>query len=59
MTQDAYTPYAEIDLPISSAEDMFVAPDGIIYIADTGNNLGLSISPILATTGSLSFKISK
>ncbi len=38
MTQDAYIPYAEIDLPISNAEDMFVTPDGTIYIADTGNN---------------------
>ncbi len=37
MTQDAYTPIAEIDLPISAAEDMFVAPDGFIYIADTGH----------------------
>ncbi|NUM46184.1 MAG: YIP1 family protein [Anaerolineales bacterium] len=37
MTQDAYTPQAEIGLPISEAEDMFVTPDGTIYIADTGN----------------------
>lgn len=37
MTQDAYTPSAEIDLPISSAEDMFITPDGFMYIADTGN----------------------
>jgi len=37
MTQDAYTPFAEVDLPISAAEDMFIAPDGRIYIADTGN----------------------
>jgi tetratricopeptide (TPR) repeat protein len=37
MTQDAYSPYGEIDLPISSAEDMFVTADGLIYIADTGN----------------------
>lgn len=37
MTQDAYTPFAEIDLPISGAEDMFITPDGTIYIADTGN----------------------
>jgi tetratricopeptide (TPR) repeat protein len=36
-TQDAYTPSAEISLPISAAEDMFVTPDGFIYIADTGN----------------------
>jgi tetratricopeptide (TPR) repeat protein len=38
MTQDAYTPYTEIDLPISGAEDMFITPDGIVYIADTGNH---------------------
>ncbi len=38
MTQDAYTPYTEIDLPISAAEDMFVTPDGTIYVADTGND---------------------
>ncbi len=37
MTQDAYSPYAEMDLPISAAEDMFITPDGLIYIADTGN----------------------
>jgi DNA-binding beta-propeller fold protein YncE len=36
-TQDAYTPVAEMDLPISGAEDMFVAGDGTIYVADTGN----------------------
>ncbi|MBX3058445.1 MAG: YIP1 family protein [Anaerolineae bacterium] len=36
-TQDAYTPYAEIDLPISGAEDMFVTAEGVIYVADTGN----------------------
>ncbi|MEW5987895.1 MAG: YIP1 family protein [Chloroflexota bacterium] len=37
MTQDAYTPFAEIDLPIAGAEDMFITPDGLIYVADTGN----------------------
>ncbi len=36
-TQDAYVPVAEIDLPISAAEDMFLTRDGTIYIADTGN----------------------
>lgn len=36
-TQDAYRPYAEIDLPISAAEDMVITADGSIYIADTGN----------------------
>ncbi|MDD5367768.1 MAG: hypothetical protein PHQ40_01680 [Anaerolineaceae bacterium] len=37
MTQDAYSPSAEIELPISAAEDMYVTPDGTFYIADTGN----------------------
>ncbi len=37
MTQDAYTPVAEIDLPVSGAEDMFITADGTIYIADTGS----------------------
>ncbi|MBE2185105.1 MAG: YIP1 family protein [Anaerolineae bacterium] len=36
-TQDAYTPLAEIILPVSSPEEMFLAPNGFIYIADTGN----------------------
>ncbi len=38
MTQDAYSPLAEVDLPISAAEDMFITPEGVIYIADTGNS---------------------
>lgn len=38
MTQDAYAPAAEIDLPLNGAEDMFVAPDGTIYIANTGDS---------------------
>lgn len=37
MTQDAYTPFAEIDVEVSGAEDMFVTPEGVVYIADTGN----------------------
>ncbi len=36
-TQDAYTPLDEIELPLSGPEDMFFAPDGFLYIADTGN----------------------
>ncbi|MCB9457519.1 MAG: YIP1 family protein [Anaerolineaceae bacterium] len=36
-TQAAYTPLDEIDLPLSGPEDMFFAPDGFLYIADTGN----------------------
>lgn len=37
-TQDAYTPLNEIDLPVSAPEDMFYAPDGFLYVADTGNS---------------------
>ena len=37
MTQDAYSPTAEIDLDISSAEELVIMPDGTFYIADTGN----------------------
>jgi len=53
MTQDAYTPRSEIDLPISAAEDMFVTQDGSIYIADTGNGriLKLQDFDVVATYG--------
>lgn len=37
MTQDAYRPSAEIDLPISAAEDLVITEDGNIFVADTGN----------------------
>ncbi|MFC1465143.1 MAG: YIP1 family protein [Candidatus Brachytrichaceae bacterium NZ_4S206] len=37
LTQDAYIPIAEVDLPVSAPEDMFLAPDGALYLADTGN----------------------
>ncbi|MGH2541818.1 MAG: YIP1 family protein, partial [Ardenticatenaceae bacterium] len=37
MTQEAYTPVDEIDLPVSGPEDMFITPEGVIYVADTGN----------------------
>lgn len=37
MTQDAYTPLAEVALPISGAEDMVVTAEGNLYLADTGN----------------------
>ncbi len=36
-SQDGYTPLDEVDLPLSGAEDMFYAPDGFLYVADTGN----------------------
>jgi tetratricopeptide (TPR) repeat protein len=52
-TQDAYTPVDEIDLPISSAEDMFITPDGLMYIADTGHGqiLELKDFQVIATYG--------
>ncbi len=36
-TQDAYTPLDEIDLPLAAPEELFLAPDGFLYVADTGN----------------------
>jgi tetratricopeptide (TPR) repeat protein len=36
-TQDAYTPIGEFTLPVSAPEDMYVAPDGYMYLADTGD----------------------
>ena len=36
LTQDAYSPVAEVDVPANAPEDMFIAPDGTFYIADTG-----------------------
>ena len=44
-TQDAYTPSAEVDLAISGAEDMFLAADGSLYIADTGNGRIVKLHP--------------
>lgn len=35
LTQDAYQPVAEVDLDIKGASDLFIAPDGLMYIADT------------------------
>jgi DNA-binding beta-propeller fold protein YncE len=53
-TQDAYSPFAEIDLPTSAAEDMYVTEDGTIYIADTGNGqiAKLKNFEVVATYGS-------
>jgi tetratricopeptide (TPR) repeat protein len=52
-TQDAYSPFAEIELPVNSPEDMFVMPDGLIYIADTGNGqiVKLKDFQVMATYG--------
>lgn len=43
-TQDAYTPLDQIDLPLAGPEDMFFAPDGSLYIADTGNGRILKLN---------------
>ena len=53
MTQDAYSPAAEVDLPISAAEEMVVMPDGTLYIADTGNGriVRLENFEVVATYG--------
>ena len=37
MTQDAYSPIEEVDLPVTAPEDMFITPDGSIFVADTGH----------------------
>jgi DNA-binding beta-propeller fold protein YncE len=37
MSQEAYTPVSEIDLPVSGPEELFITPEGVIYVADTGN----------------------
>ncbi|MCB9460593.1 MAG: YIP1 family protein [Anaerolineaceae bacterium] len=37
-TQAAYTPLGEFPLPLDGPEDMFYAPDGYLYVADTGNS---------------------
>lgn len=44
-TQDAYTPRDQIDLPVSAPEDMFLAPDGSLYVADTGNGRIIRLGP--------------
>ncbi len=36
MTQDAYVPLREVPLPIAGAEDLHMTPEGVLYIADTG-----------------------
>jgi DNA-binding beta-propeller fold protein YncE len=53
MTQDAYSPSAEVDLPISSAEEMVILPNGTMFIADTGNGriVKLENFEIVATYG--------
>lgn len=43
MTQDAYTPLDEMPLPVSGAEDLYMTPDGVLYLADTGNGRVLKL----------------
>lgn len=50
-TQDAYTPLDEIDLPVSGPEDMYLAPDGSLYIADTGNGRVIRLDDDFQITG--------
>lgn len=38
MTQSAYEPLEELDLPIKGAQDFVITETGILYIADTGNH---------------------
>jgi sugar lactone lactonase YvrE len=38
MTQEAYSPADEIVLPVSEPQDMFITEEGVIYLADTGND---------------------
>jgi DNA-binding beta-propeller fold protein YncE len=48
MTQDAYTPADEIGLPVAGPEDLFMTPDGVIYLADTGNGRVVRLDATLA-----------
>jgi len=53
-TQDAYVPLDEITLPVDTPEDMFFAPDGFLYVADTGNGRILKLdaqSQVVAELG--------
>jgi tetratricopeptide (TPR) repeat protein len=43
-TQDAYLPLNEIDLPLAAPEELFIAPDGFLYIADTGHGRILKLN---------------
>lgn len=52
-TQDAYTPYDQVDLPVSGPEDLFFAPDGSLYVADTGNSRILRLNTDLAIVAEL------
>ncbi len=47
MTQDAYIPWAEVPLAIAGAEDLYQTPEGVLYLADTGNGRIVRLSPSL------------
>ncbi len=49
--QDAYTPLDQIDLPVNLPEDMFFAPDGFLYVADTGNGRILKLNQSFEVVG--------
>lgn len=48
-SQDAYIPIAEVDLPTASPDDMFITPEGIIYLADTDNGRILELKNLEVT----------
>ncbi len=50
LTQDAYLPLTEVELPVSGAEDLFITPDGDFYIADTSNRRVLRLNRDLEVT---------
>lgn len=52
-TQDAYTPLNEVDLPLSGPEEMYYAPDGFLYVADTGNRRILKLDTALQVVAEL------
>lgn len=52
-TQDAYTPLNEVDLPLSGPEEMYYAPDGFLYVADTGNGRILKLDTELQVVAEL------
>ncbi len=47
LTQDAYFPLKQVSLPLSGAEDLFITPQGVIYIADSGNGRILRLNASL------------
>jgi penicillin-binding protein 2 len=56
LTQDAYIPIAEIELPVSGPEDMMRAADGFLYIADTGKRRILKLDPAFQVVAELAME---